>query len=601
MPTYPSPKENSLKHIPSFQLTLKFLAVGMVVYWCLPLFSSEHREQFTAHLQAMAVLLAQQGSLNNYDPARALIGEFIFLTRPGTVDILAAANRLFDYGGNAAFRLLVGSSLAALMASASAFSARQGRIPFLTAVFACFLIPGLVEIGYFFNDNVVSAAFASLAVFSIFIANPSIAVVVAGGLAGMAILCRMDAVLAMPMLMLLFAQRPQRPTACALRLLLMVTVAGAIQLAAAPVNGAGFLDSLRISRLFTEKHMTDNWLRGALPLVFFLGAVAPPLLVLGAWTRWKEKPAGLRGWIWATAFYFYPLLVVAITLRVATDSRYFMPLLAPVLALHTGTGIQTVLSWLRGSDLRRRRLAIACIGLAAVVLAAPPALSSMRDGPRVMIGRLWDSMFYLRWQDATRQDLQTARALATDAERHRVATVVTTHFNDDYYLRLRLIEDGYREAPVIPSCRPLSLYRRGSQEIWHVRMYPSYFVPPFPHEVAAALPLLGAGRCAPLLASQAFWLSTVGHVPGESRLNGIVDADFAGAPVIGLGQVADDMLRRTAEPKLHYEVMRTTQVNLQRIDSLTAGATRSLSAYAARSGDNVDAMLDRYEDSFRPR
>jgi len=579
------------------------LALCLCLQLLWPALTSVHVEGFSGQIQSLALVLAEQGSVAGHDLARPLVSQFIFLTRPGVVDLLALGDRLLGYSGDLGFRVLTLLSLAGFLLGSAAFALRQARVPLALGLLACVLTPGMVELGFYFNDNVVSGAFAALALAAATLARPSLGALLSGALFGMAVLCRIDAVLAGPLLFLVYILRQQDLRSALARLALMAAAALAVHAVAALVNGATLVDAWRITRIFASQHLDGH---GRLPgrgaLLYFFGAVAPLLVAIGAAVQWKSRPsAGWRRWAWLAAFYGYPLLLLLYVLRTTLEIRYFLPLLGPVLAMHAGAGLQTVLGWARGADRRRRQGAFLIGALAVVLLAMPPTLPIMRDGPRVLLGRLWSPMLWRHWQEAVNDSMDVARSVVADVSRLPVATIVSTHWNDEFYLRLRLFEAGYRETPVEASCHPLSRYVAGSRVVWHVRVQPQYWLPRLSPDVAAAMPLLGVERCAALRAPGVVWVTTFGPVRPESAVHGFLQRDFTAPPYRLLGLALDEAGHDERQAVLQYPMMAARRYEPQRLDAIARRAARFVELQQPGSGVTPDAMLQGYEAAFGAR
>jgi len=571
----------------------------LVAAWLLlPAATPVHLEGFTAQIQSLAMRLAEQGNIHSHDLSRPRITDFIFLTRAGVVDLLAAANLVFGYTGDLGLRILTMCSLALMLVATAAAAKRLAGVSFGIALLACVAVPGLVELGFYFNDNVVSAAFFSLALWAATWKRSYTADAVAAAAFAAALLCRVDAVLGAPLL-LLFYLRDARPfKVLAGRLLWMAAVCLAVLALAAWANGASLLDGIRIARDFSISHLQDKGLfPGRDPILHFFAPVGAVLIVLGAALGWRRVPDGWSRWVWLAAFYGYPLLLLLYVLRSSLELRYFMPLLAVPIAVHAGQGLQAVVAWARGPDagLRRRAWVIAVFALA--VLALPPAKSMMRDGPRFFVGRLWVTPAWLEWQDSVHLTMNKAAQTVADLVREPSAVLVTTSWNDEFYLRLRLFEAGYHEVGVEKACRPLSHYRSGDRDLWHVRMDPQYALPPFKRQLATALTFFGAAQCPSVRSDAPVWISTIGPLRPESTANGIEQADFDDPPYTVLLQTPGARSLRP-HPHMQYAVYAARPYTPPRWHTLESRATAYVREQARVSGDDPERMLDRYERSF---
>ena len=578
------------------------LATVLALYLLSPAFTSQHVEGFSAQIQSMALILAEQGSVAGHDLARPLVTQFIFFTRSGVVDLLALGDRLFGYTGDLGFRLLTLSSLVGLMAACAWVAARHARVPAGVALFVCVLTPGLVELGFYFNDNVVSAAFAALALGAVALRNGTVGALLAGVAMGVAVACRIDAVLAAPLVFLVFLLRAQSLAAASARLLLMAGTAAAVLASLGRFNGGDLLDALRIAGVFTERHLAGHGrLPGKAALLYFFGLPVAALVVLGARDMWRERPSGWRRWAWIAAFYAYPVVVMLYVLRTTLEIRYFLPLLGPVVALHGGRGLVLACAWAADAARRRKGLALALGVVVAAWLLMPPAGPLMRDGPRILAGRLWSPVLWWRWQDTVADSRDTTGRAVDALAAQGLSTVVTTHWNDEFYIRLRLFEAGYREVPTDGACRALSRYVAGSRVVWHVRLDPQYGLPPFETPLATALPLAALARCPEALAAGRVELTRFGTLQPDVVRNGIDETSFGSLPGRVLAETLGENVARNGYPVLSYPVMGAAAMPVDRLAALAAQAGAVVAVEGRALGQDPDALIDRYRASFAAR
>lgn len=580
------------------------LALALASCLLSPALTSVHVEGFSAQIQSLALVLAQQGSIAGHDLARPVISQYLFLTRPGVVDILALADWLFGNTGDTGFRVLMVASLAVLL-GASAMAARQmGGARLRLGLLACVLTPGLAELGFYFNDNLVSAAFSALAVGAVWQTGGRRAAAAAawaaatGVLAVCAVLCRIDAVLVAPLLTLLFVLRQQQLKTAALGAGWMLAAAMLAWAAAAGINGATPLDVQPLLARFSNSTGYEGRLKGELPVLYFFGLLTPLLLLPGACRFWSSRPRGWRFGLWLAAFYLYPLAMLFHALRSSTEIRYYLPLLAPLVALYGAQGWDALQAAFRRGVPWQRRTALGAATIAGLLVVLPPMLSIMKDGPRVLVGRLWSPLLWQRWQASVETSMEQVQRVVDDMAASPVATVMTLHWNDEFHLRLRLFEAGFREVPADADCRPLSQYRKGAQVVWHIRLLPQYSLQPFEPGLAGALMLSAVGRCAGLRQSGVAWATTFDKPMEYAQSNGVYAADFPGPFDQIVARTLDERWRHRQEPALAYGLVTAAPLALSHLNDLGLLAAERVARQALRSGQSPAAMLDRYEQAF---
>ena len=126
------------------------LAALLVAWLASPVLFSQHLEGYTANLRAIT-LVWEQGKLANFDPITPIIVQYLFATRTGIILLLSFVDRVFGHPGDAGFRGLVIASFLLLAASSVLIAARWGRLGVAACVIGFVAIPGLVDIGAFFN------------------------------------------------------------------------------------------------------------------------------------------------------------------------------------------------------------------------------------------------------------------------------------------------------------------------------------------------------------------------------------------------------------------------------------------------------------------
>jgi hypothetical protein len=276
------------------------------------------------------------------------------------------------------------------------------------------------------------------------------------------------------------------------------------------------LDSIALAQMF---QVPGENFRGLIRGLYFFGLISPPLLILGALgemrplNRWqtilREKPKRLWRFV---LLILYPAAVLIYAAYAASEMRYFFPLLLPVFALHGGKGVELIVRAF-GKSGAQFGAAIAFTVAAAIVLAAPPLLTNVRDGPASLTGGIWSPMLWQRWQSLQERSLDRTEAIVSDARRRQRTVLVTSSWNDEFYTRLRLMEAGFRSvetSTAFPGCGGFATYRRGGSTVLHIRLWPQYWRSPFGQAAHAALFLTTAYNCPAVRNSQNIWLTNFG-------------------------------------------------------------------------------------------
>jgi hypothetical protein len=241
--------------------------------------------------------------------------------------------------------------------------------------------------------------------------------------------------------------------------------------------------------------------------VYFFGPITPLLLTIGIARRYQSGII-VRHWLDSAFFVVYPLLLCVFAVMIGREVRYLHPLLTPVIALHGGRGIEWLLEQVRKpAGQRRALLLIPVLGAFAVTFFAPPAVVALADGPRALVGRLWSPILWWRWQHGVNQSMTRLASLAAELDREPAPLVLTSAWNDEFYVRLRLIERGYintTAAETFRGCDGFSVYTRGQHRILHLRLHNEFYLVPYPHTTYGALAITRAAECPALEAAANF-------------------------------------------------------------------------------------------------
>jgi hypothetical protein len=476
------------------QVALLVLAVVLLS----PALWSQHPEAFTAQTQSIAWLQAQAPGVE-HDPIFPWVPRFIYRSRSGVVDALSWAYQVSGHPGDWAYRALTLVSLGALLAASVSFARAWSGASRAWLWWAVLLLPGAVELGFFFNDNVVAAACAALAMACLPPRRLAWWRVVAAGIwFAVGILCRADTVLTGPVLIGLVVCSHPTWRVRLQGVTLMFATSVLVLLLSAWTHGFSVLDAIDIGQQFSAASVfkLERW---ALVHGYFLGVVSIVALALGGCRAFREIRAAY-GLVGVLTLIIYPGLVFLLAPR-ATELRYILPLMIPCLLIVLVHGWQIGLSGWQALP-ERMRLARLLAALAVVVgVFGPPAFVYVTDGPRALVGRVGSTWLWWQWNGQVAAGMSRLDTLVADLAKGQRHVVVSTHYNDDLYFRLRLVEAGFRHMPVSelgPACRVTARYRRANQELFHVRTEHLYGRSPWPLPVVGARLLSAAQPCVPV-------------------------------------------------------------------------------------------------------
>jgi len=493
---------------------LGVLLIAVCAWLLLPAVTAVHVEGISAQLQSQSVIFARTGGIAAHDPYLPLVTEYIFLKCAGVIDLLAGLQSALGITGDSAFRSLTIVSLAVLLTASVSFARSQGGVGKAAALAALLLTPGIPDSAFFFNDNIVSAAFAAL---SLALVRPSASgwrYAVSGLCAGMAALCRLDGLLALPLLLGAVLVTSTGWSLIARRLIALAAGMFIAFGVSAAVNGATLIDSLLIGRYFSYARQIGLDLKWNLfALAYFFGLITPLLMFTGL-VRDRQTGINMRRGLDAAFFCVYPLLLCVFAIWTGREVRYVFPLLAPVVALHGGRGIEWLMEQARKpAAVRPTMLLTAVAAFTALTLLVPPAVVSISDGPRMLVGRLWSPVLWWRWQVVVNESLSRIDALARDLDEEPAPLVITTSWNGEFFVHLRLLELGYGSstaAAVFPGCVGFSVYSRGEHRILHLRLHNEFYLVPYDHTTYGALAAARAADCPAVSAVSNTWITTYG-------------------------------------------------------------------------------------------
>jgi hypothetical protein len=414
------------------------------------------------------------------------------------VYLLQLAARIFGDGDNA-FRAVIISSFAIYIAASLVVARRYSGVSLRAALIAMLMTPGIVSLGFFFNDNVVSDAFAILGLAALpdlrvsWTLKSSVKAVVVGVLFGFAILARTDGFLILPVaisLMLL-----ESKNARAICMTLLCVFAGLCLAISIPsvFSGVNILQIYRIGRFFLQVH--DDMPRGhismAMLVIIFLGLPNLVLLFIGGRINLRNK--GPKP---AIILALCPVLLAIFFAAHALETRMFFPLLGPFVAMHAGRGLEWIAQGLQ-KPRAMAHLGAPILFALLIIWLSPPVYTPNKEGPRPVVGQFWSPLLWMKWQRAQQAQLDEADVpLRGNSAKVVVATL---NYTTDAFLRLRLWQTGYRPIAVrsvAPACEAdFEAWRKGDRIVYAVRTEnPHQFVRE-PHDYIEAAELAAAFKC----------------------------------------------------------------------------------------------------------
>lgn len=474
------------------------LGVALALYLASPALTSGHLEAVTAQTQSIAWMRAWRPTVA-HDPYLPLLSQFALQTRSGVVLLLSAILRLVPAASDGAYRALVLCSLVVQCVASVSFARRAAGVGPAAALVALALTPFVFETAFFFNDNVVAGAFAAASLaLAVHTATPRRAAL-AGLLFALGVQCRFDTVFAAPLLAASLWMEPADRRVRAWRLVAAGATALAVNLALAVYLGFSLVDVASIAPTFVfPVRDPDRWIDVR---VYAIGLISLPLVVAGAAQIARERLAR-RELLFVSCLLAYPALLV-IALPSITQMRYVFSLLVPLVAMYGGRGLVFALRQLGAPDRSRRELAWLFALWSLCVLLAPPARVRVLEGPRSFFGRVRLVAEWRAWQQIVADNRVEALRLVASLDDGRQHVLVATHYNDDIYMRQRLIEAGFlprATEEVFPGCTGFSVMEKGRSRVLHVRTDPQYHIPHLSYAYSAALHIRAAWAC-PALAS----------------------------------------------------------------------------------------------------
>jgi hypothetical protein len=420
-------------------LWLLLLAAAVFFLW--PALRPVHVEGFSASIVALGLHMSQ-GAVRDFMPFAPFNADYFGLTKLGAVDGVAALSPFV--GGEGAMRVEMWAG-AALCLGASAWLIRRWTDASWLIIGAVLLFfPGVAESFFFFNDNVPAAGLMLLAL-ALWAWRPSLPIaVLAGALIGYAVAIRTDTVLVAATAMPLVALE----TRGLWRATLMTAVAGVVAIvvlvALFALAHATPIDALRAGVIAVKLwDRPSDFVRHALIVIYFLGAPALLLLFIGTVGFVQE-----RHWLRLALAAGVPLFVNLVLMGKMWEVRQLL-VLSPFLGALAAKGIGFLIASLRD---HRPVAPLFVAGITIAWLFSPAAGIVASDGPRALSGRVAGLLLWNEWQQSVRSDFQHIDDAVALAPPNGVLAVLTDGWNDDRYLHLELVKQGFRRSPSPQPC-----------------------------------------------------------------------------------------------------------------------------------------------------
>jgi hypothetical protein len=435
--TRPSPTPGGKTRVALAWLAL--LVAAAVLLW--PALRPVHVEGFSASIVALGLHMAQ-GTIHDFMPFAPFNLDYYGLTKLGALYGVAVLSPLL--GGDGAFRLEMWIGAALTLAASADLIRRWSGASWLVACATLLLMPGVAESFFFFNDNVPSTGLM-LAALALWARRPTVPVaLLAGVLIGYAVAIRTDTVLVTATAMPLVALESRKPAQAAL----FTAVAGATAILTLlllfGLVHATPLDALRAGQIAIGLWNRSSEVgRHLAVIVYFVG---PPALVLAVFGVVSQ--VGERRWLRLALTVGVPAAVNLALLGKMWEMRQLL-VLTPFIGALVASGADVLIANLRrGQPIWPLLVGVLILGW----LASPAEGVALSDGPRALTGRIAGLHLWYAWQQSVRDDFGRIDAAIASGPANGSLAVLTDGWNDDRYLHLLLVEQGFRRAPLPPPC-----------------------------------------------------------------------------------------------------------------------------------------------------
>lgn len=441
------------------------------IYLLYPALTPVHIEGFTASIVSIAMHL-RDGDISAYDRLHGANLEFFVLSRLGTNVFVEFLLRAFSLSAEHALRLMmwIGGVMLAIGSFPLVRRWADSRTGAALVVTSLLLLPGISDSTFFYNDNVISAGLAVVAL-AVAAASPKLLQWgIAGALFGLGVTARFDVVLLAVAFPLIAFEQNRSVQALVRRGLVFAVVAAIVILGIDAAYGTNPLEVLSASRYAVFLWHRDLALNIHLKqILYFVSLPGAMLIVLGIWQLLSRRQYLLLALLAGVPLFFNLVLIGKVW-----QARQLLPF-TPFLAALAVRGIQYVFRDLKGTVATFARIAIVSVTLLIVLFPHKP--DHLDDGPRALLGRIWQPAAWRQWQRRVSGNLNDLRKFyaSLGAPSPHPTAVLTDEWNADRYTHMALQEDGYTVvpiAPVYPACASIAeLFQRGDRRILHVRMH----------------------------------------------------------------------------------------------------------------------------------
>jgi hypothetical protein len=471
----------------------------LVAYLVSPLFSSVHVEGFTAQIESISYLY----SINNqyqHDSFYPLVTQFIYETRLLVIQLLALIYKALGNIGDSAFRILTIISFIIWIASSIIFTKnlqfkKLPRLHWFYALLALTLTPGIFELGFYFNDNIVSAAFAVLSLSLLTISISNRILILSALLFSLATLSRIDAVFIAPLLVTMIIIKSENSNKILTSFIIYTISTLTIYVIAWFLTGFTLIDSFIVAQAFI---LDISYFKNLVVTKFyFLGLLIVIPIFIGIIFFIKKSITEKKSWYAIAGLVVYPIILFIFAPK-ATETRYIFPLLAPIIAYFGGMGLEFIATVSANKASKHKVLANSFWLIIVLIALLPPLATQFKDGPRsVITGRLWTPMLWKDWQasvDTSFYQIKSKISLLENTPGDHL--IISLHYNDEYFTRLSLMQNGY-----IPnqrnnfSCLGLPYFEKNGQKIYHLRTRPAYGIAPHNQQLSTAIQLISLDKC----------------------------------------------------------------------------------------------------------
>ncbi|BBF93854.1 hypothetical protein [Blastochloris tepida] len=451
-------------------MILRYLFVLLLAGWLLyPILFPAPVEGFSAAILSLGAHLAN-GDLLAFDPLQPFNVEFFSLSKLGAVLGVAGLMESLGVGAETALRLMMWSGEAVLLVSTFVLVRRWSGASPLLAIAAILLVPGMIENSFFYNENVVAAAFAALGLVCFGTPSRVLLPLIGGALFGLGALTRPDIVLAGAAVPLIVFERSGLTRRSAIALL-AGALAGAITwFGTLALMGASVLDVLKAAgHAFMLWDRQPAYPRHVRELLFFVGLPAG-LLALAGMAALVRQRAFVR-----LALLVLPIVVVNVVFFGSLWQSRQLLSIAPFVVALTALGLTQLLpqpgmsrpgAWVRGA-----------VAAAIALILLVPGPTAYDDGPRDLFGRIPGIAHWRNWQNDVAADMATIRR-AVDDDKPGLRVIITDDWNPDRYVHFALVDAGFRPQPragLAPACAGIAEpFVRGPQQVLHLRIHQSF-------------------------------------------------------------------------------------------------------------------------------